>query len=182
MLEFWIEPRSSRLEEKMDLSDGVKNIVQSNASKKLMKGLVLQTAWESIAPKKALEHTDNVVVSKKKANSIAVFVDSPAAAADLSMSKEYYRQMMEHETGLKIDDIFFVVSKKTGIKKSFEKQQEEKPWYIDDCESIPLDEGELEYARMSVEGIKDENLRESLFKALVTDMEWKKGLRAKNKR
>ena len=163
----------------MDLQQGINSFIERSTSPKFRKSIMLQEAWEKIAPKSALDHTDNVVESNKKGNSIVIFVDTPHLAANLSMSKEYYRQMMEHETGYTIEDIFFIVSKKTGIRKKFQKQEQETPWYMDDCEDVPLDEGELAYARLSVESIEDEKLKETLYNAFVSDLEWKKGKKAK---
>lgn len=159
----------------MDLKRGIDSVIAANTSPRFHKGMLLQEAWERIAPEKALKHTDNVIESKKRADAIAIFVDTPHAAADLAMSKEYYRQMFEVELGVPVSDVFFVVSKDTGVRKEFAKREQEKPWYVDPCEPVPLDEGELAYARLSVEGIEDEKLRESLLKAFVSDLEWKKG-------
>jgi len=165
----------------MDLKQGIENIVKMQTSPKLRRGLVLQEAWERIAPRSALDHTDNVIDGKKERNSIVIFVDTPHCAANLSMSKEYFRQMMEHETGFEISNIYFVVSKENGIRKEFKKRETERPWYYDSCESVPLNEMELRYARMTVEGIEDEILKETLFNAFVSDMEWKKGIKRNNK-
>ena len=161
----------------MDLKTGIDSVIAANTSPRLHKGMLLQEAWERIAPEKALRHTDNVIESKKRPDSIAIFVDTPHCAADLAMSKEYYRQMFEVELGTPVSEVFFVVSKETGIRKEFAKREQEKPWYVDSCESVPLDEGELAYARLSVEGIEDEKLKESLLKAFISDLEWKKGLK-----
>ena len=179
MIESLQEHGYLKLEEEMDLDKGINEIIKSKNKDSFAKELSLQRAWEKIAPQKVLDHTDNVVYSKKYENSIIIFVDSPHCAADFSMSKEYYRQMMEHETGEEIENVIFIVSKKTGERKEFQKKEEKKPWYVDDCESIPLDEGELEYARQSVAGIEDEKLKETLFNAFVSDMEWKKGIKSK---
>ena len=161
----------------MDLQTGIDQAIAANTSPRFHKSLLLQQAWERIAPEKALRHTDNVIDSKKQNGAIAIFVDTPHAAADLAMSKEYYRQMFEVELGTPVSDVFFVVSKETGIRKEFAKRETEKPWYVDSCESVPLDEGELAYARLSVEGVEDEKLKESLLKAFIADLEWKKGLK-----
>ena len=160
-----------------NLNNGIESFVVPRANGKMMRGIKLQRAWERLAPAPVLEHTDNVVESKKQQGAIAIFVDAPHVAAELSMSKEYYRQMMEHETGEDITNVFFIVSKSTGIRKQFRKEEEKKPWYQDSCDSIPLDDGELAYAKMSVGCIEDEKLRETLFNAFVSDMEWKKGLK-----
>ena len=162
----------------MELKQGIDQVINTGLTPSARQGLKLQRAWESVAPERILSHTDNVIVSKKKADALAVFVDTPHCAASLSMSKEYYRQMMEHELGRRVSDIFFVVSKETGIRKSFAKHEQEKPWYEDDCQSIPLDEDEMAYVRMSVEDIENPELKETLLKAFVADLEWKKGKNA----
>lgn len=162
----------------MDLKQGLNEYISANTNDKFRRAVKLQRAWEKIAPGAVLEHTDNVVESNKQKNAVAIFVDTPHIAAELSMSKEYYRQMMELEIGEEVSNIFFIVSKATGKRKQFQKQEEKKPWYQDDCESIPLNDEELAYARLSVEGIEDEKLKETLFNALVSDMEWKKGIKA----
>lgn len=164
----------------MKIQQGIENILNANTSPKLRRSVALQEAWEKIAPESALRHTDNVIDGKKKDGSIIIFVDTPHCAANLSMNKEYFRQMMEHETGFSITDIFFIVSKETGIRKEFRKRDKQKPWYYDDCEAVPLTEGELTYVRMSVEGIEDELLKETLFNAFVSNLEWKKGKKASN--
>ena len=172
------EPEYLKLEMEMDLNEGMNSYIHSHTTSAFRKGLQIQEAWQRVAPNTMLDHTDNVVMSKKKSGAIVVFVDSPHCAAELSMSKEYIRQMMEHELGYPVTDIFFIVSKNTGIRKSFTKQEQEIPWYKDESKPIPLDEKELAYVRMSVEGIEDEKLKESLFNAFVNDMEWKKGIKA----
>lgn len=162
----------------MDLKQGMDEYISANTNDRFRRALELQQAWEKLAPSVVLDHTDNVIVSNKDKHAVVIYVDTPHLAAELSMNKEYYRQMMEHEIDGNISDIFFIVSKATGKCKQFQKKEEEKPWYQDDCMSIPLDESELAYARLSVAGIEDEKLKESLFNALVSDMEWKKGMKA----
>ena len=91
---------------------------------------------------------------------------------------EYYRQMLEHELECRVTDLFFVVSKATGIRKEFKKRDQETPWFQEDCEPVPLSEGELAYARASADEIEDPELKETLLKAFISDMEWKKGRKA----
>ena len=162
----------------MKIQQGIENIINAQTTPRLRRGIVLQEAWERVAPESVLRHTDNVIDGKKKDGSLVIFVDTPHCAANLSMNKEYFRQMMEHETGYSITDIFFIVSKESGIRKEFRKREQQKPWYYDECDAIPLSEGELAYARMTVEGIEDERLKETLFNAFVSNLEWKKGQKA----
>lgn len=164
----------------IDVGKAIEDTLSRGRNGKSRKSLLLQKAWEKVAPESILEHTDNVVESNKKKDSIVVFVDDSACAASLSMNKEWYRQLMENETRFKIDDIFFLVSRSTGIRKKFQKIEERDPWYIDRCKSIPLTDKERDYIRRSLEGIKSEQLKETLFNTIVRDLEWKKGKKQAN--
>ncbi|MBR2521829.1 MAG: DUF721 domain-containing protein [Coriobacteriales bacterium] len=160
----------------VNLKDGINQAIAKSASPKLKRGVRLKNAWESVATETVLAHTDNIIDSLKNAHSLVVFVDDSAWAAQLSMSKEYYRQSLQFVLNEPIEDIFFIVSKKAGIRKEFKKHAEQKPWYKDDLEPIQLTDSELEYIRKSVDRVKDEKLKEKLFEAFVADFKWKKGV------
>ena len=79
----------------------------------------LQAHWEKVAAPHLLEHTDNVVYcTRSKNNTILVYVDSAAFAAELTMDKELYRLRMQQETKKEIADIKFLVSRKTAQRKA----------------------------------------------------------------
>ena len=160
----------------MQLKDGIGQALMKGASPKLKRGVKLKNAWESVATETVLAHTDNIIDSVKNAHSLVVFVDDSAWAAQLSMSKEYYRQSLQFVLDEPIEDIFFIVSKKAGIRKEFKKRTDEKPWYKDESKPVQLTDSELEYIRKSVDRVKDEKLKERLFEAFVADFEWKKGV------
>ena len=161
----------------MELKRGIARVIDANISPAALHSLRLKEAWENVAPQSVLDHTDNIGSSKKGRNSLVVYVDTPHCAANLTMRKEYFRQMMEHELGGTVENIFFVVSKSTGIRKKFAKREAEQPWYVDEAEPAPLTEGELAYARFSVDEIEDAQLKETLLKAFISDLEWKKGIK-----
>lgn len=161
----------------ISLKDSMGQSILQAAPPKVARASKLKEAWETIATEAVLEHTDNVADSNKKANSLLIYVDDAQWCAQLSMNKEYYRQSFHYVLNEEISDVFFYVSKKTGIRKKFEKRYDRKPWYIDDTKPVALSESELEYLRKSVASIEDEKLKETLFKAAVTDLEWKKGLK-----
>ncbi|MCR5845318.1 MAG: DUF721 domain-containing protein [bacterium] len=165
----------------VNLKDGIDQAIAKSASPKLKRGVRLKNAWESVATEAVLDHTDNIIDSLKNAHSLVVFVDDAAWAAQLSMSKEYYRQSLQFVLDEPIDDIFFIVSKKAGIRKEFKKHTEQKPWYKDDLKPIQLTDSELEYIRKSVDRVKDEKLKEKLFEAFVADFKWKKGVNLSKK-
>ena len=75
--------------------------------------------WEKVASSRFLEHTDNVVYcTRSKNNTILVYVDNAAYAAEMSMDKELYRLRMQQETKQKISDIKFLVSRRAALRKT----------------------------------------------------------------
>ena len=84
------------------------------------KGLIAH--WQKITPAYLLEHTDNVVYDKHSNDeTVLVYVDSSAYAAELTMDKELYRLRMSQETGKEISDIKFLVSQTAAIRKRNQK-------------------------------------------------------------
>jgi hypothetical protein len=158
------------------LSGEMSGFILGNSSEKFSRGIRLQSAWEKIATPQELEHTDNVVFSiKSKDPCILVYVDSSHWAAELGFQKELYKILLERETGWKLSDLKFLVTRKTSLKKLFQKRREKKEAKKDKPIAIPLTEDEDRHARYLVSSIKDEQLRNQLYKAIKADFEWKKG-------
>ena len=87
----------------------------ASAKKKTMN---LLTCWQRVAPKRLLDHTDNVVYStRSKKTELLIYVDNATYAAELSMDKELYRHMMQQELGKEIENINFLVSRKSSFRK-----------------------------------------------------------------
>jgi hypothetical protein len=149
--------------------------IEANSSELFSRGIRLKSAWEEVASPKALEHTDSIVFSKKKENGILVYVQDSHWAAELGMQKELYRILLERETGWEIADIEFYVTKKAAFKKLFKKKEEGKKVKKGKKSKVPLSKSEDRYARELVASIKDEKLKERLYKAIKADFEWKKG-------
>lgn len=167
---------------KKNMNDEIQRFIASHTSPQFRKALQVKNAWEKIASDYILAHTDNVVFSKRsEQRSLLIYVDSSQWAAEMSMQKEYFRIMMNQEIYPPIDDIIFLVSKKVGIKRDFNKKDKEEPSYIEQAEQISLSQDEYRNAREIVEQISDEKLRTRLFNAMIKDLEWKKGIENKNK-
>jgi hypothetical protein len=155
------------------------SFILKNSNERLARGIRLQTAWETIAPPRALDHTDNVVFSTKaKKPCVLVYVEDSHWAAELETQKELYRILLERETGWEIPDLKFYVTRKTMFKKFFGRQREkerQEQQRLKKKVAIPLDVNEDGYARKLVSSIEDEELRERLYRAIKADFEWKKG-------
>jgi hypothetical protein len=152
------------------------DFIIKNSNKRFSRGMRLQTAWEAVAPQRALQYTDNVVFSpKSKDSTILVYVANSHWAAELGTQKELYRILLERETGWELSDIKFLVTRKTAFKKIFKKRELKKEQEAKERHAIPLTDEEDGYARDMVSQIKNEELKKRLYKAVKADFEWKKG-------
>ena len=87
------------------------------SNKSVQKSMNLLTGWQLTAPPHLLKHTDNVVYStRSEGTEVLVYVDSGAYAAELTMDKELYRRKLEQVIEKEIDDIKFLVSRKTMFR------------------------------------------------------------------
>jgi len=158
------------------LSGEMRNIINPQISSKLPQIIRLQEAWEKIAPSQALQHTNNITISRKKKDPlILIYVENSHWAAELGTQKEFYRMLLEKEMKMKVPDIVFLVTQKKQYNRTFIKNKENGIKENDKEISIALTQEEDGYARELTLRIKDEELRNKLYKAMKADLEWKKG-------
>lgn len=133
--------------------------------------------WEKVVSEEVLNHTDTVIFDRKKGEMV-VYVDSQIWAAELTAQKELYRMRINHHYGDDtVNEIRFRISREVKRNKEIRRIEKEDPYYrIDNVPSVSLTEEELEKAEDSVSGIKDLKLRKALLKAMIKDLEWKKGI------
>ena len=147
-----------------------------NSKDGLSQVMQLHNAWEKIAPPAAMEVTDNITFSSKsKKTEVLVFVENSHWSAELGAQKELYRILMEQETGLKISDMRFPVTREAAFKKIFQRWKDKAATAKARERAIPLTREEDRYAREMVSGVKDKKLQNRLYIALKADLEWKKG-------
>lgn len=151
----------------------------------LMRALRIQHVWEEVAPEEILEHTDKVYV-KKNANTgqrlMIVYIDSPELAADLTARKWRIKMDVEKELGEgPIEDIRFIPSSTLYKKTVFRKQRREQE-AENGVDPVLLTEDERRVIENEASMINNEELREALLKARITDAEWKKGIEASKSR
>jgi hypothetical protein len=143
----------------------------------------LKTAWEKVCGQDALDHTDNVIYSKRthkktQKTVIVVYMDDSHWAAELSMNKELLRLKLAQTLHRPIEDIVFEVNRRAAIKRVFRKQGENKTGQAERVAPQKLTSEESGHARKMLVNIEDEKLKESLYRAIKTDLEWKKGIEA----
>jgi hypothetical protein len=161
----------------MRLSAALDGVITTGVPEAVNQGIELQSAWERICSQQALDHTDNLLYSKRsKGNVVLVYVDSSHWAAELSMSKEFYRQRLADLLHTQIDDIVFEISRSAALKREFRKREPAGQDKAGLVEPIPLTSEEDGHTREMLNGIADKQLREKLYEAIKADLEWKKGI------
>jgi len=98
---------------------------------------------------------------------------------------ETYRKRINTELGKNaVNNIRFTVSKKVAEEFRLRRTElEDEEFYLQDVvDSVPLTKIERAQVEASTECIPDEKLREAAVRATVADLEWKKGIAARNAR
>jgi len=140
------------------------------------------TAWVDIVGKSVQNHTTGAYMRE---GLLIVYVDSPAWATELSAMSERYRTALNEEIGEElVKDIRFTVSRRVAEEhRIVAAEKDTEDFYrVDDVPSVPLTPTERAQVEDSVAAIEDPELREAVFSATVKDLEWKKGIAARNAR
>lgn len=160
---------------KTNLNKELKNFINANSQNSYPQTMQLQQVWENIASEKELINTDNITRSSDKKNIILIYVVNSHWAAELSTKKELYRIMFEKELKEEIKEVKFLVNRKAALKKSFKIKKEQQQAQQKKEKSISLNNEEEAYTQKMLEKIKNNELKEKLYKAVKADFEWKKG-------
>lgn len=132
--------------------------------------------WVGLVDQIFLDHTNNVFVFKKDGRvEMHVYVDESIYAAELNNRRELIKWRCLEEYGEAIDDFHIHISRgKYKNHHPFRKREDNDP---DQREPIPLDSKEMETVDEACGKITDQRLRECFKKAMISDLEWKKGNR-----
>jgi len=138
--------------------------------------------WEEVAGPIVLAHTTGVHL---RDGTLVVYVDSNARANDMSALSEIYRTKLNSGLGKEtVSKVTFTVSRKVTDEMRFSAAEEELEEFYreDDVDPIALSATELAQIKASAASIPDAELREAVIRATITDLEWKKGIAARNSR
>jgi hypothetical protein len=131
-------------------------------------------AWVAVVGTTVQGHTTGAYM---RDGTLIVYVDSPVWATELSAMSERYREALNEEIGQElVRTIRFTVSKKVVEQHHDDFYQE------DNVPSVPLTPAELSRVVRSVAAIPDSELREAVLRATIKDLEWKRGIAARNAR
>jgi len=161
-------------------SEIFKSCFQGIDADKAIAATSLIQAWEKVAGEAVLKYTGAVFYDRKNPDIVVVYTISSFHKAELEAEKEIYRlrltEILRQKPMPEIKEVRFAVDRKTFLDKRYEKRiQENVKTYVT---PVPLTEEEDRHARESVAAITDLELKESLYKAMKTNLEWKKGKEA----
>ena len=139
-------------------------------------------AWLAVVGPSVQSHTTGAYMRE---DTLIVYVDSPAWATELSAMSERYRGAINEEIGQElVRAIRFTVSRKVVEQHRIvtEAREADDFYSEDNVPSVALTPAELVQVVSSVAAIPDLELREAVLRATVKDLEWKRGIAARNSR
>ena len=150
--------------------------VDMSALRRAQRAETVRSMWSSLVDPVFLEHTNNVFVFEKDGMvEMHVYVDESIYAAELNNQRELIKWRCRQEFGEAIDAFHIHISR--GKYKGNHPFTQTQPLKPDSNDPIPLDSEELEKVNEACENIPEGPLRESFRKAMISDLEWKKGNR-----
>lgn len=138
--------------------------------------------WQEIAGPMVTGHTTGAHL---RDGTLVIYVDGPAWATELTAMSETYRKRINEELGKNVVRFMrFTVSRKVAEEFRLRRTEldDEEFYFQDVVDSVSLSKTERDQVVASTECIPDEKLREAAVRATVADLEWKKGLAARNAR
>jgi hypothetical protein len=115
---------------------------------------------------------------------LVVLVDGNSWATHFAASSEQYRAALNKELGEElVSGIRFTVSKRAvqeSVARNAHPAAENEDAGENEVVPVPLSETELAQVAASVNRIPNAELRTAVLRATVKDLEWKKGLSARN--
>lgn len=142
----------------------------------------VSSVWSEVAGPSVSEHTTGAHMRR---GTLVIYVDSPIWATELTAMSEQYRTAINQSMGEElVKEVRFSVSKRVAQERGLSRQEDELDDFYDAdvVDSVPLTETERAQVESSVSVIRDEDLREAVLRATVRDMEWKRGIAARNAR
>ncbi|WP_283169960.1 DciA family protein [Curtanaerobium respiraculi] len=134
----------------------------------------VRAMWKGLVDPIILAHTNGVYVfTEGGGKQMHVYVDESIFAAELNNQRELLKLQMMERYGEKVDELHIHISK--GKYKSihpFENTSGPLQW-----RSAPLSASELDRVEESCGGIGEGRLKDAFKRAMIADLEWKKGLK-----
>lgn len=148
--------------------------------KKAKRSQQVRKMWAHVVEDFFLDHTNSVYIFEEEGMKIlVVYVDESIFAAELNGRRELIKLKFLQEFNEKIDEFKIHISR-GSYKKNYPYKQKEIPSYEEPVKPIALSQEELVSIQQQISTIENEAIKKSLYKAMVTDLQWKKGISEKN--
>jgi len=159
------------------LGSGLGRLVNSLGGKEHADMAAVAAVWERSVGADVAKHT---YVKGLRRGELIVSVDSNTWATQLQAMSGELRDRVNEEIGKElVRSLRFPVSRAVAEEREQARREEgaARRYGGTRVEPAPLDEGEMEQARLLVGDVEDPDLRAAALRALVAEKEWEKGAR-----
>lgn len=130
--------------------------------------------WSELVEETILDHTNGVYILKENGTMVMkVYVDESIYAAELNNRRELIQLLCKKRYGEMVDGFQIYISR--GLMKKNYPFRVTKQYMADQRPPIALSEEELRDVEAACAAIENEQVREKFKKAMIADLEWKKG-------
>jgi hypothetical protein len=135
--------------------------------------------WNRIAGPDVSAHTKGAALREGE---LLVFVDSPVWATELAVLSEHYRTALNTELGKDVvGSVRFSVSRKVDEGRRMDAENAAVVERAEErVEPVPATPTEIAQLRHMVSAVKSVAVREAVMAAAIRNLEWRKGLEARN--
>ena len=126
-----------------------------------------------------LEHTNNIyLINDNDEKNLTVYVDDSLFVTELNAYREIIKIVYLKLFNEEINNFYIKTSKYKKFRQHHIYKNRTQNEIIP---TIPLDNKEIEYVEAVVKKIKDEKLRKTVKKAMISNLEWNKSKKQYNK-
>ena len=134
----------------------------------------VRAIWAELVEDAILQHTNGVYILKDDGKTVMkVYVDESIYAAELNNRRELIMLLCKQRFNEVVDEFQIYISH--GLMKKRYPYRDEKKKLQDQNPPIPLTEDELQEVKNTCNTIENPTLRAEFEKAMIADLEWKKG-------
>lgn len=148
--------------------------IENDEIKKALRIGKVRNIWSELVEDYILEHTNGVYILKDDNKTVMkVYVDESIYASELNNRRELIQLLCRERFGEVIDEFQIYIS--YGLMKKNYPFKKEVKYEADKRPPISLTNTELQEVETLCEGIANSSLKEQFKKAMIADLEWKKG-------
>lgn len=144
--------------------------------KKNYRTMQVKEMWSEVVEEIFLDHTNAVfILNENNKKVLIVYVDESIFAAELNGRRELIKLKFLQQFNEELDEFKICISR-GAYKKNYPFRETDLPSYVEQVQPITLSEDELNNLHAQTKEVKNPKIRNTLLKAMIADLEWKKGL------